>query len=53
MFNQITETHRVRDLAELVSAMTGVEVANLPNPRQEAVENDLVVRKRPVPSRSA
>ncbi|MFC0437794.1 NAD-dependent epimerase/dehydratase family protein [Kutzneria buriramensis] len=44
VFNQITETHRVRDLAELVSAMTGVEVANLPNPRQEAVENDLVVR---------
>jgi UDP-sulfoquinovose synthase len=44
VFNQITETHRVRDLADLVSAMTGVEVANLPNPRQEAVENDLVVR---------
>jgi UDP-sulfoquinovose synthase len=44
VFNQITETHRVRDLAELVSAMTGVEVANLPNPRREAVENDLVVR---------
>ncbi|HEY0495377.1 MAG TPA: NAD-dependent epimerase/dehydratase family protein [Kutzneria sp.] len=44
VFNQITETHRVRDLAGLVSAMTGVEVANLPNPRQEAVENDLVVR---------
>jgi UDP-sulfoquinovose synthase len=44
VFNQITETHRVRDLAELISAMTGVEVANLPNPRQEAVENDLVVR---------
>jgi UDP-sulfoquinovose synthase len=44
VFNQITETHRVRDLAELVSAMTGADVAHLPNPRQEAVENDLVVR---------
>ncbi|QUQ63544.1 NAD-dependent epimerase/dehydratase family protein [Kutzneria sp. CA-103260] len=44
VFNQITETHRVRDLAELVSARTGADVARLPNPRQEAVENELVVR---------
>ncbi len=43
VFNQITETYRVRDLAELVSKLTGVEIANLPNPRREAAENDLVV----------
>ncbi|MDH6140439.1 UDP-sulfoquinovose synthase [Kitasatospora sp. GP30] len=44
VFNQVTETHRVSDLAKLVSSLTGVPVANLPNPRREAVENDLVVR---------
>jgi UDP-sulfoquinovose synthase len=28
----------------MVSEITGVEIANLPNPRKEADENDLVVR---------
>jgi UDP-sulfoquinovose synthase len=44
VLNQITETHRVADLAKMVSEITGVEIANLPNPRREADENDLVVR---------
>ncbi|GAD54514.1 NAD-dependent epimerase/dehydratase family protein [Limimaricola cinnabarinus] len=44
IFNQMTETHRVRDLAEMVAKKTGAEVAYLPNPRKEAEENDLVVR---------
>ncbi len=44
IFNQMTETHRVRDLAKMVSSLTGSEVAYLPNPRKEAAENDLVVR---------
>jgi UDP-sulfoquinovose synthase len=44
IFNQMTETHRVRDLAHLVSEMTGAAIAWLPNPRKEAAENDLVVR---------
>jgi UDP-sulfoquinovose synthase len=43
VFNQVSETYRVRDLAELVAKMTGVEVAYLPNPRVEAEENELVV----------
>lgn len=43
IFNQMTETHRVGDLAELISELTGAEIANLPNPRKEADENDLVV----------
>ena len=43
IFNQMTETHRVRDLAELVARLAGAEVAYLPNPRKEAAENDLVV----------
>ena len=40
----MTETHRIRDLAEKVSALTGTSVAYLDNPRKEADENDLVVR---------
>jgi UDP-sulfoquinovose synthase len=44
IFNQMTETHRVRDLAGLVAKMTGARVAYLPNPRKEADENELVVR---------
>ncbi len=44
IFNQMTETHRVRDLAEMVAGLTGARVAYLPNPRKEAEENDLVVR---------
>jgi len=44
IFNQMTETHRVRDLAELIAGLTGAEIAWLPNPRKEAAENDLVVK---------
>ncbi|MBO6854598.1 MAG: NAD-dependent epimerase/dehydratase family protein [Marivivens sp.] len=44
IFNQMTETHCVRDLAEMVAKMTGAKIAYLPNPRKEAPENDLVVR---------
>ncbi|HDR29644.1 NAD-dependent epimerase/dehydratase family protein [Rhodovulum sp.] len=44
IFNQMTETHRVRDLAELVSRITGAKIAYLPNPRKEAAENELVVK---------
>jgi UDP-sulfoquinovose synthase len=45
VFNQVTETYRVRELAELISEQTGVEVAFLPNPRNEAAENDLNVSR--------
>jgi UDP-sulfoquinovose synthase len=45
VFNQVTETYRVRDLAELLAKLTGVSVANLPNPRREAAENDLNVSR--------
>ena len=47
VFNQVTETHRLKDLAEMVSKLTGAEIAYLPNPRKEAAENDLnVTRER-------
>jgi len=45
VFNQVTETYRVRDLAQLIAEKTGAEVANLPNPRKEAAENDLIVTR--------
>jgi len=38
IMNQLTEVHRVRDLAALVAEQTGAEVRFLPNPRQEAPE---------------
>ncbi|MXZ25156.1 MAG: NAD-dependent epimerase/dehydratase family protein [Caldilineaceae bacterium SB0665_bin_21] len=43
IFNQVTETHRVRDLAQLVGKLTGAEVRYYTNPRNEALENDLRV----------
>ncbi len=43
ILNQMTETHRVRDLAHLVSEMTGAPVEFITNPRHEADENELVV----------
>jgi UDP-sulfoquinovose synthase len=44
VLNQMTETHRVIDLAKLISDTTGAQVAYLPNPRREAEENELIVR---------
>ena len=43
IFNQMTETHRVRDLAELVAKISGTEYALVPNPRKESAENELFV----------
>lgn len=43
ILNQMTETHKVRDLAQMISDMMGAEIAYLDNPRNEAAENDLHV----------
>jgi UDP-sulfoquinovose synthase len=43
ILNQMTETHRVRELAEIVSRLTGTPIAYVKNPRNEADENDLHV----------
>lgn len=43
ILNQMTETHKVRDLAKMVSDKTGAEIAYLENPRNEADENELNV----------
>ena len=44
ILNQMTETHRLRDLANLVNKLTGGEIAYVDNPRKEDAENDLHVR---------
>ena len=41
IFNQMTEIHRVIDLAELVGRITGASIDLVDNPRKEAAENDL------------
>jgi UDP-sulfoquinovose synthase len=46
ILNQMTETHRVRDLARMIAEKTGAKIANVPNPRNEADENDLHVENR-------
>jgi UDP-sulfoquinovose synthase len=46
IFNQMTETHRLIDLAELVSRLTGADIDFVENPRNEAPENDLFVENR-------
>ncbi|WP_371156911.1 NAD-dependent epimerase/dehydratase family protein [Jannaschia sp. 2305UL9-9] len=43
IMNQMTETHTVRDLAQVVARVTGAAIANVANPRKEAAENGLRV----------
>jgi UDP-sulfoquinovose synthase len=46
IFNQMTEAHRLIDLAGIVARLTGAEIHLLENPRKEASENDLYVENR-------
>ena len=46
ILNQMTETHRVKDLAKMVADMTEGEIAYLENPRNEAPENELFVKNQ-------
>jgi len=41
IFNQATETYRVRELAQKVATLTGADVEFRENPRKEAAENEL------------
>ena len=43
ILNQMTETHRVRDLAQKVADLTGASIDFVDNPRNEAAENELHV----------
>ena len=46
IFNQMTESHQVAELAKKIGKLTGAELNYLPNPRNEASENDLIVDNR-------
>lgn len=46
VMNQMTETHRIMDLAKLIQKLTGAEIQKMDNPRKEADENDLFVENR-------
>jgi UDP-sulfoquinovose synthase len=43
IFNQITETFKVKELAELVAKLTGAKISYVKNPRNEAADNELIV----------
>ena len=43
IINQMTETHKIGDLAIMVSEISGCPIAYVENPRNEADENDLIV----------
>jgi UDP-sulfoquinovose synthase len=46
ILNQMTETHRVRDLAKMIADLAEVPIDYLENPRNEAVENELYVENQ-------
>jgi UDP-sulfoquinovose synthase len=46
IFNQATETHTVRELADTVARLTGARVWHLANPRVEANENQLRISNK-------
>ena len=46
ILNQVTETHRVRDLAHKIAELMNVDISYLDNPRKEDAENDLEVENK-------
>ncbi len=46
ILNQMTETHRVRDLAKLIADKTGAAIEYVKNPRKEDSENELNVENQ-------
>ena len=46
ILNQMTETHQVKYLAELISELTGTKINYLENPRNEAPANELRVENK-------
>jgi UDP-sulfoquinovose synthase len=46
IFNQMTEVHRLEDLANIVSRLTGARIEHVKNPRKEAFNNELAVENR-------
>lgn len=50
IINQMTEVHRVIDLAKIVAEQTGASIEHVDNPRKEAAENDLLVSSSTLPA---
>lgn len=46
ILNQVAQTCRVRDLAEMIAEKTGATLSYVNNPRNEAAENDLEVSNK-------
>ena len=46
IFNQMTETHSVKDLAKIISKLTGIGIEYISNPRKESLENELYVENQ-------
>jgi len=46
ILNQMTETHRIRDLAQMIARQTGATIDFVDNPRNEDAENELMVENR-------
>ncbi len=46
IMNQMTETHKIIDLAKLISNKTGVKIEKVENPRNENAENELDVSNK-------
>ncbi|NBB82895.1 MAG: NAD-dependent epimerase/dehydratase family protein [Alphaproteobacteria bacterium] len=46
ILNQMTEVHRVRELAGMISDLTGVPIDYVDNPRNEDAENELSVENQ-------
>lgn len=46
IFNQMTETYTVKQLAELIAMLTQAKIEYVPNPRKEDDKNDLVVENQ-------
>jgi len=44
IFNQVAETHKIRNLAKMIDDKTGTGIDFISNPRNEAAENELDVR---------
>lgn len=44
IFNQMAETRCLKDLADLISKQSGAQLAFVPNPRNEAPDNALMVK---------
>jgi UDP-sulfoquinovose synthase len=49
IMNQMTEVHRISDLARMVADQTGARIDHVDNPRNEAAGNSLIVTSESLP----